>query len=222
MIHNGKYVYDKSSYIDTHHNIKIICPSHGEFPQTPHAHLRGQGCPECGGSKKLTTEQFIEKARKIHGDKYDYSKVIYNGYDKEVTIICPIHGEFQQKPSYHLNGCGCQKCNESHLEREISSSLKDINHIGQYKCDWLGKQSLDFYLPQYNVAIECQGKQHFGLGWAEKLDFKSEVEDRDIHKKQLCEEHGIKLYYFSHEKYDEFLGEKVYHNTDELIKEIMN
>ena len=59
---------------------------------------------------KLTTEEFIEKARSIHGDFYDYSKVEYvNNYTK-VTITCSIHGEFQQKPVYHLGGSGCYEC----------------------------------------------------------------------------------------------------------------
>ena len=61
-------------------------------------------------SQKLTTEEFIKKAREVHGDKYDYSKVEYVNSKEKVTIICPEHGEFMQVPSMHLRGHGCAKC----------------------------------------------------------------------------------------------------------------
>lgn len=89
----------------------IICPKHGEFWQTPSGHLSGKGCPKCyKESRSSTTEEFINKAREIHGNKYDYSKVNYvNAYTK-VCIICPKHGEFWQIPANHLNGHGCPNC----------------------------------------------------------------------------------------------------------------
>ena len=61
-------------------------------------------------SKKLTIEQFIEKAKEVHENKYDYSKSVYKGYDIPLRIICPLHGEFMQKPHYHLSGSGCYEC----------------------------------------------------------------------------------------------------------------
>lgn len=61
-------------------------------------------------SKKLTTEEFIQKAKNIHGTKYDYSMVQYCGAHTKVKIICPVHGEFEQKPNGHLCGKGCLKC----------------------------------------------------------------------------------------------------------------
>lgn len=60
--------------------------------------------------KKLTTSEFIKKAREVHGNKYDYYKVDYMGTHTKVCIICPEHGEFWQMPSAHLNGQGCPKC----------------------------------------------------------------------------------------------------------------
>ena len=59
---------------------------------------------------KLTTEEFIKKARTVHGDKYDYSQTIYSWKFDNVRIICPEHGEFLQAPRYHLRGSGCPKC----------------------------------------------------------------------------------------------------------------
>ena len=85
-IHGNKYDYSKSEYKGTHEKTTIICPKHGEFLQSPHDHLKGCGCKKCANeelrkNRSLTKDQFIEKARKVHGDKYDYSKVEYvNGH----------------------------------------------------------------------------------------------------------------------------------------------
>jgi hypothetical protein len=66
-------------------------------------------------AKKLTTETFIQRAREVHGDKYDYSKVNYiNSYTK-VEIICPIHGSFWQTPGHHLYGEGCKHCHRKNF-----------------------------------------------------------------------------------------------------------
>ena len=59
---------------------------------------------------KLTTEEFIEKAKAVHGDKYDYSHVKYVDYRSKVCIICPEHGEFWQRPDTHLKGHECSEC----------------------------------------------------------------------------------------------------------------
>lgn len=94
-VHGNKYDYSKVEYVNTLTKVTIICPIHGEFEQKPVNHLRGRGCPYCGGSAKHTTEQFIESARKIHGNKYDYSQVEYVTNRTPVKIICPIHGVFE-------------------------------------------------------------------------------------------------------------------------------
>ena len=109
-VHGDKYDYSKVEYKGTHTKVCIICPIHGEFFQTPNNHLHGQGCLACGGRKQLTKEEFIQKAREVHGDKYDYSKVEYVNKNTKVKIICPIHGEFFQTPNNHLQGHGCHKC----------------------------------------------------------------------------------------------------------------
>lgn len=113
-IHNNKYDYSQVEYKNTGIKVKIICPIHGEFYKTPMNHLLGQGCPICSRlNKKMTTEEFIEKARKIHGNKYDYSKVKYTDYHSEVCVICPVHGEFWITPSLHISQkCGCPKCSK--------------------------------------------------------------------------------------------------------------
>jgi hypothetical protein len=109
-VHGDKYDYSKVDYINKKNKVCIICPEHGEFYQLPNNHLKGRGCPVCSGNKKLTTEQYIKKAKEVHGDKYDYSKVDYVNYRTKICIICPVHGEFYQRPDHHLKGKGCLEC----------------------------------------------------------------------------------------------------------------
>ena len=113
IIHHYKYDYSETNYISPKIKVAIKCPIHGTFYQLPYKHLGGQGCPFCSGTLKKTTEQFIKKAREVHGDKYDYSKVEYKNSKTKVCIICPKHGEFWQIPAAHLNGQGCPKCGGS-------------------------------------------------------------------------------------------------------------
>jgi len=110
-IHGDRYDYSKVDYVNAHKAVVITCPEHGDFNKTPDAHLRKkQGCARCSGFNKLNTDTFIAKAKLIHGDKYDYSKVCFIKLQKEVTIICSVHGDFQQIPYNHLSGSGCSKC----------------------------------------------------------------------------------------------------------------
>lgn len=114
-VHGDKYDYSLVEYKKITDKVRIICPIHGEFIMEARAHYRGQGCPKCGNIKKglshrYTTEKFINKAREIHGDKYDYSKVQYSIGKENVTIWCPIHGDFEMSPHSHLAGRGCPKC----------------------------------------------------------------------------------------------------------------
>lgn len=108
-IHGDKYDYSKVNYKNNSTKVIIICKIHGDFEQSPRSHLRGANCFKCCGSEKYTNETFIEKAKSIHGDKYDYSKVEYTGVFNSVIIICKEHGEFHQTPDKHFRGHGCQK-----------------------------------------------------------------------------------------------------------------
>ena len=114
-IHGNKYDYSQVNYITSNKKITILCPYHGNFKQTPNDHLSKKGCRECKKKKlaalrSLNPSAFIEKAKKIHGDRYDYSKSEYTGARNKVTIICLKHGEFHQTATDHLSGKGCRKC----------------------------------------------------------------------------------------------------------------
>ena len=172
----------------------------------------------------LTNEYFTRISKFIHGDKYDYSKTNVDELDKDgkVTIICPIHGEFKQNPHSHLRGDGCILCRntkEGIFYNEFRTLYPNIEIVRQKHFDWLGKQSLDFYLPQYNTAIEYQGNFHFE--YHEKMHKKyrdfEEQEERDKRKKRLCEINGVKLIYFTFDnKRKKFLNEIVYNKVIDL------
>ncbi len=166
-IHNNKYDYSKFVYINGETKSIIICPEHGEFEQYANNHLQGKGCPKCSGNVPWTTEEAINKAKKIHGERYDYSKFQYLGSHEKTTIICPTHGEFEQSPRGHINQHqGCPSCNESHGERVIAKWLDEqgIKYKRQKRwsdCKYKNVLPFDFYLPEVSIAIEYDGEQHF-------------------------------------------------------------
>lgn len=213
-IHGNKYDYSKVNYVNRHTEVCIICPECGEFQQTPISHLAGNGCPKCKGWV-FNTEDFIDKAKKVHGDKYDYSKIDYKATIIPVCIICPKHGEFLQKPNKHLSGCGCPKCNMSHLENNTMRILEhyNIEYECQKKFKWSKRYRYDFYLPTLNVVIECQGEQHFkptdfaskGEEWANN-QFKKIIKSDKI-KKDLCNDNNIGIYYINYN--DENIEDKI-------------
>ena len=116
-IHGNKYSYENVEYINAETKVEIICKEHGAFSMTPMNHLLGQGCPKCSG-KGLNTNEIIEMFKKIHGNEYDYSKVVFSKMHDKVCIICREHGEFWQIPSKHLLGQGCPKCGIRKRSRE--------------------------------------------------------------------------------------------------------
>lgn len=109
-IHGEKYDYSLVDYKNNKTPVTIICPIHGKFEQVPNGHLDGGGCQKCGGNLSLTKNEFISKSNEIHNNKYNYSQVDYKNNNTPVTIICPKHGDFQQRPSNHLRGQGCSQC----------------------------------------------------------------------------------------------------------------
>ena len=230
-IHGDKYDYSKVEYVDSKTKDCIICPIHGEFWQAPNNHLSKKNCPKCSFESRilkrsLKTEEFIEKARQVHGDKYDYSKVEYINTKTKICIICPIHGEFWQIPNKHLGGRGCKLCNETTLEREIRIELDKYNVKYIYQANkenlkWLGKQTLDFYLIDYNIGIECQGEQHYrqvDFGFTNKDEIEKnfiKIKKLDNIKKNKCINNKLKLIYYTKKELkvdDEFI------NANDIIK----
>lgn len=233
------YNYSKVEYVNAHEKVCVICKKHGEFWIRPNDLLNGYGCNLCGKERQnqknyqiliKSSEEFESKARLIHKDKYDYSLVKYDGANKKVEIICRKCGKhFFQTPHVHLSlKRGCPFCISSKLEEEVREILssKNILFEEQKTFDWLdNRQRLDFFLPKFNVAIECQGMQHFepvdfsgkGLEFSEK-QFEY-LQSLDKKKKLLCDENDVKVIYFTH--YEKETPYTVIKDKENLLKSIL-
>lgn len=200
-VHGDKYDYSLVDYVNYSTKIKILCPDHGEFFMTPSNHIKGVRCRFCSG-KFSTKERFIKDAKKIHDDKYDYSPVEYKRCNVKVQIICKKHGIFEQTPTCHLAGSGCLKCASSTGENMIRNYLEknNINFKEQktfktcINIETKRRLKFDFYLPNYNLLIEYDGKQHFEpvkyFGGKDKL---KDIKTKDNIKNDWCKNNNIKL-----------------------------
>ena len=240
-VHGNKYDYSKVEYKGAKGRVCIICPKHGEFMQTSNDHLNGNGCQKCAcehvwdSRGRITTENFVSKAKEVHGDKYDYSKTEYKNTRTKVEIICHKkykngieHGSFFQKPNSHLSGNGCPHCRNSQLENKVLKLLRENKIIFEKEktYDWLvkdGHMYLDFYLPEYNVAIECQGVQHYTNIKIRGINRYDEIHENDLLKNKLCKENDIKIFYFTDENmYKNYCKHKesTYYDFDSMIIDI--
>jgi hypothetical protein len=223
-IHGDKYDYSLVEYVRAIKKVKIICRDHGVFEQQPNNHLSGQNCPECGKivkSKKLRLdfEEFIEKAKNIHGDKYDYSLVEYVTTSHKVKIICKKHNYcFESNSANHLSGSGCPKCKLSRGVVQICNIL-DYNSI-KYEIektidgcvsDKNCKLKFDLYLNDRNIYVEYDGEQHFRevSVWGGEEGLRQRIK-RDSIKDDFCKRNNIKLFRISY-----------LDNIEEKIKEII-
>ena len=164
IVHNNKYDYTPSEYIDGKTKTTIICPIHGPFEQKPSNHLAGHGCPKCAPNYPYSREDFIELASKTHNYKYDYSEVEWVNMLTDVTIICSIHGRYIQKPYHHVRGVGCPKCgivtcHEKLMlsnEEFISRSIKTHGYRFDYS-------KSNYNNSQTKVCIICHEKDANGI-----------------------------------------------------------
>ena len=212
-IHGDKYDYSEVQYVNVDTKVIIICPIHGRIEQTPYHHInRGCGCKKCKGnkislSKRLLKNEFIDKANLIHKDKYDYSIVEYINAHKPVRIICPIHGEFEQRPNNHLydfNGCPNCGHNTSRtgdkwlqslgIDKNKHEKIININGV-KFKVDAFDEETNTIYEyfgnfwhgnPKYFKSddINPRNKRTFG-----------ELYQKTLNRIETFEKNGYKLIY---------------------------
>ena len=216
-IHGDKYDYSKVDYYNTHTKVKIICPIHGEFEQTPKHHLEGSGCPECAIIKKAKSrlnnwEDVLKRMKNTHGDKYDYSKAVYEGINKKIEIICPKHGSFWMSPENHCNGKqDCPKCmlgiSTSKQEKSLGAFLNSLNIKWEKDRDILNGKELDIYIPDLKIAIEYDG-----IYWHNNVN--------NYFKYEECRKKGIRLiqiteweWYQQREKIENYLKDTLTKKT---------
>jgi hypothetical protein len=204
LIHQDKYDYGNFVYYGATTESEIFCKKHQTyFLQSPNRHLQGHGCPACGlekigDLKRKTLEQFIEDARKVHGDKYDYSLVEYVDSFTPVKIICPLHGIFEIRPSNHSNqNQGCSVCGTGKSARKVFEALSSFTEvITEYSFEGCRDKDLlkfDFFLPKYNTVVEYQGEQHYIVidCWGGKEGLKDR-QRKDQIKRDFCKKNNIR------------------------------
>jgi hypothetical protein len=215
-IHNNKYDYSKTKYIEHSTPLVITCKIHGDFKMAPKEHIiKKAGCQKCSmivSTKKRTwdLEKFIIKAKEIHGNNYDYSESIYIKAYKKLNIKCKIHGLFSQTPKEHINQKhGCPICSSSKGEKKVEKWLREnnINFIPQHKfndCKNKRKLPFDFYLPDFNTVIEYHGEQHY-----KKIPFFENrsgglkgLKERDKLKEKFCKLNNISYIKISYKEFE--------------------
>jgi len=218
-IHGNKYDYSKVVFTNNKTNVCIVCPRHGEFYQLGYVHINGgSGCPKCA-SNSPTNDEWIYNAKQIHGDRYDYTNTVYSKSKDKLSIICPIHGEFLQRPRCHIKGKGCPKCCQSKSETVITKFLNthNIEFIQEFRfSDCIHKLPLpfDFYIPSLNICIEYDGAFHYIPHWKviDKYSSLKAIQHRDKIKTDYCHNNNIKLiriHYKDFDKIEYILNEEI-------------
>ncbi len=201
-VHGQLYVYLKTKYKNNKTKCQITCCKHGDFEQTPAAHLAGQGCPKCATEKSqeriLPFAVFVRKARSVHGNRYEYDKNSWRGSAEFVTITCQAHGVFQQRGHNHLAGTGCPVCGTVATVKNRPINVVTTSKIEKAVAKWLSSfvrvqtkhvlsdgKEVDIVLPDQRIGIEVNG-----LYW-----HASKPKTYHMQKSQLAKTEGLQLYH---------------------------
>ncbi len=217
-----EYDYSKVDYFNDETEIIVICKEHGEFKTTPNRLLSNHQCNKCADAlrsekKTYSIDELLERANKIHHNKYKYFN-IKSGIFNSIDIECSLHGRFQMTWNNHINmHQGCPNCCSSYGEEQVFYFLEN-NKIEFIKSQTyedlkdINKLSYDFYLPKYNLLIECQGPQHFKNTYNKPLHEWHRQLHHDWLKRKYAKDKNIKLLYINYKDYkiaDKLLGEYI-------------
>mgnify|MGYP000210167306 CR=1 FL=1 len=235
--------YSKTEYVNDKTNVILICHKkdefgneHGEFKIKPYNHLRQNcGCKKCSSVTELTQDSLEKRVNKLYDNKYDLSLVNVSKGDgkKIITVICHEkdkdgieHGEFKTTPQRLLSGHSCPKCGlrNNVMELKLFNFLKKEFEIvihNYHNKEIFGSKSIDCFIPKFNIAVECQGLQHFEpIKRFGGLDEFIKIQERDEQKYRQCIENGIKIFYFKNTKKDVTYKYKLYNTFKSLLKAI--
>lgn len=229
----SKYNFEKTDLfnLDEDGKITITCLKHGDFKILPHNFLNGHGCPSCakeniGNKTRMPISEILKKEKEIFGNRYEILNL--NEYKKAKTMLkikCNVCGNVFESTRYnHINmKKGCPYCAQTSIEQIIDTMLKEnnINYIYRAKkknIPWIQNLEIDFFLPDYNIGIECQGGQHFFSVdlWGGEENLQNIIK-RDELKQKLCEENNVKLFYYSDKEYDNSTYH-IYTNPNDILK----
>lgn len=209
IIHKNKFTYENVVYVNRQTKVIITCPTHGNFEQTPGNHLSGRGCYKCSTVYSPTTNEWITKAIAVHGDLYNYTNTVYTGDKNYVSITCKKHGEFCQRPTNHLKGCGCSKCTVAHryskmqknwlcfMEKFFNVKLQFENN-DRNESEYLVPQTkyhVDGYCKESNTIFEFYGDYWHGNPKKYNLNDVNKINNKtfgDLYKKTIERENELK------------------------------
>lgn len=233
IVHGDKFIYPPFVYSSNKKKIEILCREHGSFSQGVKEHIKGGGCPRCAKNAKMDTSSFIDKARKKHGDKYDYQNVIYTHNEIHVNITCKKHGDYSQTPHAHLAGYGCSRCvgNSSNKENAWLDSLKIEGLLRQHKIKIRDRRyTVDGFDPETNTIYEFNGDyfhgnfKYFDGYWKNKVTKMSfgELRAKTEEKERLIKSAGYTLISIWESDYMLSLGkpyrDEVHHSERQVNK----
>jgi very-short-patch-repair endonuclease len=217
LVHGDRYDYSDTVYIGAKHKVTIRCRKHGLFEQKAMSHMLGMKCMECWNDERaLTQEEFLQRAFRVHGDRYKYDAVKYVNYETKICIKCEKHGYFWQLPGVHLEDKGCKECKNSIGEAKLSLLFKLMNlgYVTEIRFPTCRADSytlpFDFYLAMHNLLVEFDGDQHFKVVklWGGDEGFRKRIH-HDIVKDNWCRANGKFLLRVSYEDIN---------NLEEIIK----
>ncbi len=206
--HDNKYDYSKVVLCDSKTEVEIVCPIHGSFFQRKDIHVKGAGCKQCNYetiAPKRTIEQFIDKASKLHNNKYDYSLVDTTKSTEKIDIICPTHGVFRQTVSHHLVSRGCPECSFDlqRLSQEDFIIKSSETHSGKYDYSNVNltkgfKEKVEIICPEHGLYKQTAGDHMLGKGCRKCSDKRNGLAYRlttDDFISRSSEKHGSKYDY---------------------------
>jgi len=198
-VHGDSYTYLNSVYINAHTRLNVTCKLHGDFGVSPTNLVQGKGCPICGNKRSQikqtkSIQTFINEAKVVWGDLFDYSDVVYLGAKKAVSLKCNTHNEiFTQTPGEHLSGKNpCTKCNhmKSSQEDYIANFLSKFTTVIRRDRTVISPKELDIYMPELNLAIE-----YCGMYWHSSFNAEDEAKFKTKHidKYRLAAKAGVRV-----------------------------
>jgi|LWDU01.1.fsa_nt_gi very-short-patch-repair endonuclease/ssDNA-binding Zn-finger/Zn-ribbon topoisomerase 1 len=209
LVHSDEYDYSLVDYFGTKTKIKIICKKngHGIFEQRPEEHLLGQGCKKCGHIKIRTsqlksTEDFIKQAKEVHLDKnYGYERVNYKGHKKNIIVVCPLHGDFEQTADTHLQSGGCPECGKITKAEKLKLPIDDFfersnlihnNFYGYEKVEYVNsKTEIIIICPSHGEFLQIPERHMIGIG-CKKCGVEKSADTRRKKNSEFIEEANLK------------------------------
>lgn len=209
-IYGDRYDYSQVDYSTAWTKVTIVCAVHGPFQKAPVEHIhRGRGCAKCAHHDRArrsmqSTEDWVAKAKEVHGNAYGYSASEYNGAKVPVTVICHTHGAFMTHPEAHLRGSGCARCRQSLGERTVAAVLDQagIQYLTEFTDPTLRSDRalrFDFALLDQRMLIEFDGEQHRRVvQWGNETPEEAArrflgIVERDAMKTRWAAENGWRL-----------------------------